>query len=54
MMKRNECEKVTVNILIDTIVYDKNTILREVAIERHQQKKKLSTLTKSYDKKTQI
>jgi len=34
-MKRNECEKVNVNILIDTTVYDKNTVLREVAIERH-------------------
>jgi len=37
-MKRNECEKVTVNILINTIVYDKNTVLREFEIERHKQK----------------
>ena len=34
-MKRYECKKLTVNIVTDTNVYDKNTVLREVAIKRH-------------------
>jgi len=34
MMKRHECKKITIDILTDTI-YDKNTILRKVAIKRH-------------------